>query len=530
MIRQTEEAFSYASPQALATEILKRAQNFQRVGKGSRGEKLQKVGGGLQAGFGVDLADLGISLAKHRKVFFAAAHLLFKKKWLLFIYSSTKILALNCTAVKKWNLKASESLNKLSSMPVAVMFKRYGIQKGGKQAYFQFIQKLSKTNLKTSYEFLPAALITKSGSVPYFKTVGVWDSFPTELPISRSYTEQEIKIPKVASTSLKAVIPENVYSGKLSKVVPVSPKLYSKLNNQVLPKVISTFYKGEVSVEAAKKRLKDALNDWDNSSTEDTSYFLQKRVSEIFGVPLTKYLKDFSNEYEDTDSVYLNGIVKATYDATQTILRKKKVNSLLLYRGVEDDSIKGMGKQLYKKISLGLNPLSSFTTEVSTAVQFGQLLIVATVPAARVFSYTGIGFGCDEEEEVVVIGGKAESIVFNCERVTDWIYDREEEFETLKGRIQDAETPAQKAKLKAQLDEMKRKFGPIYDAIKSNDNSIEAFIKNFQLIQKLKATASEDKKEEPVDFEEGEKDSNWLRTVRDKKKNAKDEPKKDGKE
>lgn len=102
----------------------------------------------------------------------------------------------------------------------------------------------------------------------------------------------------------------------------------------------------------------------------------------------------------------VRAFVRAQYTATQDHLKRLGITELTLVRGWKGRSkISPSGKQ-----RVSLQPASSFTTHKKTADAFsgsGKLrrVIVATVPANKIFSTSVTGFGCLNEREIVVLGG-----------------------------------------------------------------------------------------------------------------------------
>ena len=109
-----------------------------------------------------------------------------------------------------------------------------------------------------------------------------------------------------------------------------------------------------------------------------------------------------SNDEETKETIIK--LLKAQYDETQKLLKKKGIKNLYVYRGV-GDSYNGEKKVV-------LQPLSSFSLERVVAKNFGHNIIQMIVPAEKVFSCPLTGFGCTKETEVVVLGGEYETFKF----------------------------------------------------------------------------------------------------------------------
>jgi len=109
-----------------------------------------------------------------------------------------------------------------------------------------------------------------------------------------------------------------------------------------------------------------------------------------------------SNDEETKETIIK--LLKAQYDETQKLLKKKGIKNLHVYRGV-GNSYNGQSK-------VNLQPLSSFSLERVVAKNFGKNIIQTIVPAEKVFSCPLTGFGCTKETEVVVLGGEYETFEF----------------------------------------------------------------------------------------------------------------------
>jgi hypothetical protein len=100
--------------------------------------------------------------------------------------------------------------------------------------------------------------------------------------------------------------------------------------------------------------------------------------------------------------------LRAQYDATQGFFAEHGVKTLKLFRGFTSKF----------KVETGytdttLRPLSSFSTKESQAAEFALpdnydygYLVEMMVPVEDILAIPGLGFGCYEENEVVVLGCK----------------------------------------------------------------------------------------------------------------------------
>lgn len=93
-------------------------------------------------------------------------------------------------------------------------------------------------------------------------------------------------------------------------------------------------------------------------------------------------------------------VVRAMYENTQRKLKEAGIESVTLTRGVRGETKGKKGDDFDFRASSA----SSFTTEPSTAHQFGRRL-ATKVPRERILSTYCTGFGCRSESEWVVLGG-----------------------------------------------------------------------------------------------------------------------------
>jgi len=98
--------------------------------------------------------------------------------------------------------------------------------------------------------------------------------------------------------------------------------------------------------------------------------------------------------------------VDVTYERTQATLKANKVESLIVYRGV-DRAIGGIASGS-KGVEVSAQPLSSWSTNPNIARAFGGTVMAVKVPRSRIFSTASTGPGCLGEAEIIVIGGEFE--------------------------------------------------------------------------------------------------------------------------
>ena len=113
--------------------------------------------------------------------------------------------------------------------------------------------------------------------------------------------------------------------------------------------------------------------------------------------------------------------IKAQYNETQEWFKKegyKPTDEILLFRGVK-------GERGGTKSQATLQPLSSFSTSYKVATRFGSHILVSKVLVSQIFSHPLSGFGCTEEHEMVVLGGKVDITEINNILDASKLYDKE---------------------------------------------------------------------------------------------------------
>jgi hypothetical protein len=163
---------------------------------------------------------------------------------------------------------------------------------------------------------------------------------------------------------------------------------------------------------------------------------IQYAIKDEFKVsrPYTKHLRlshktpsqATKNDWDDTierirKDKGVRAVIRAHYDETQARLKAQGVTHLTLVRGYGSAAkVDPINEQ-----NVSLQPASSFSMNKSIAGIFapsGSALkkryLTATVEARYVLSTCGTGFGCVNEQEVVVLGGKRRGRV--SKKFSDW--------------------------------------------------------------------------------------------------------------
>jgi len=105
---------------------------------------------------------------------------------------------------------------------------------------------------------------------------------------------------------------------------------------------------------------------------------------------------DLTDNYGDA----IAALVAAQYEVTQEELRLAGITEVTVFRGFDpEEGTFHSGEN----VDVNARALSSWSTNVEQATEFGSTVLRMTVPASQVFSTGATGFGSFLEQEVVVI-------------------------------------------------------------------------------------------------------------------------------
>lgn len=109
----------------------------------------------------------------------------------------------------------------------------------------------------------------------------------------------------------------------------------------------------------------------------------------------------------------LRAFARAQYESTQIWLQKRGIKRVILFRGLSLTSLPRTDENHI--IDVTMNPLSSWTLDYDTALGFARsgnhgsaVMLMAEVPAERIFATPRTGVGCLPEWEIVLLGGLEE--------------------------------------------------------------------------------------------------------------------------
>lgn len=381
---------------------------------------------GLQGGIQVDIGSLGLSLAmSNRRVIFKTSVILFKHKYLLFITGKDKILVFKMKNIKWEQIKTRVKpfpvpTNKLRLTLATTFFSSLGIVSGGVKAFFALIKKLDNSNMQASMKkvLAPAAVIVNKQYIPFaiFRAVDKMpsigaDTQEKEMVVAPKEIKQGIlKRPAVELFQPKKTVTKVTFNG-----TPVALKI--SVNKNLTNKLKSI----GLSETSAKEEVRESVDGWASSATSSSSIDLQTAAANLAKIKPEEVTESFIKSYcriEDgvwrpktltfsaTDAKISSAIAKATYESTQRWLEIKKIRYLRVFRGMDlDKKYTGKSTTSVEQRPIKLNPLSSFTTSVSIAQDFGSHIVGCIAPKERIFSCPATGHGCKNEKEFVLLGG-----------------------------------------------------------------------------------------------------------------------------
>lgn len=181
-------------------------------------------------------------------------------------------------------------------------------------------------------------------------------------------------------------------------------------------------YIGDTDGERVASSL---VSQWANSSGDEHvwSVALQKAVKAEFGIDgMTSHLGNDGGKFREHEEI-LRRFVRAMYDNTQEWLKKKGITEVTVLRGVKGQRYPGPVTPGMADVVL--QPASSFSASFQTAASFAghyhtSYLVAVHVPASQILGTARSGFGCLNEQEVVVLGGKHRAFVARTEDLTDF--------------------------------------------------------------------------------------------------------------
>lgn len=104
-------------------------------------------------------------------------------------------------------------------------------------------------------------------------------------------------------------------------------------------------------------------------------------------------------------------LLRAMYDRTQKMLADAGIENLDVHRGLGSREHTSARFETAKQRCLYTgNACESFSLNLRTARHFGSYMISTTVPRKRILATFLTGFGCADETEVVILGGRGNDV------------------------------------------------------------------------------------------------------------------------
>lgn len=182
------------------------------------------------------------------------------------------------------------------------------------------------------------------------------------------------------------------------------------------------------SEREAVKLSQNIIDSWAASATNGNAVSLATQMSVANVLGTDAVIESASDEgikaarklYEGNKNAF-DSTVNVIYEGTQKTLKEAGVSEVVLWRGsnfkAAPKGLEWLGTRdaVTAKPVLDMNPLSSFAMDFNTASSFSggvgdvEMMTVAKVPAAQVFSLSSSGIGCLTESEVLVVGKKLDA-------------------------------------------------------------------------------------------------------------------------
>jgi capsid protein len=206
---------------------------------------------------------------------------------------------------------------------------------------------------------------------------------------------------------------------KVSKKKTVKAKIKAKRNLKPESKLLRamTEYWGDSDVwkqvgidpdDEKNDKFFDNFNrlveQWNSKSNSAATAPLHQATQKLYGAKLTSYQKNLFAKYKKNTakSKIAEEVASATYKVTQKQLKEAGISgSITLYRGISNKAFSGRKPKEGQKWKG--NALSSWSLNRGVAEAFGAYVVEAKIKTKDIFSYASLGFGLEEESEIVVM-------------------------------------------------------------------------------------------------------------------------------
>jgi capsid protein len=164
------------------------------------------------------------------------------------------------------------------------------------------------------------------------------------------------------------------------------------------------------------------VEEWNSQSNSAATAPLHLAAQKLYGAKLTSFQKKLIAKYKKNPkkNKAAEEVASMSYKLTQARLKEIGVtSSITLYRGVTNNAFSGGGPKAGQKWQG--NALSSWSLSKGIAEAFGERVIEAKIKPKDIFSFASLGFGMEEESEVVVMSSNPIKIenVFDGESARD---------------------------------------------------------------------------------------------------------------
>lgn len=140
---------------------------------------------------------------------------------------------------------------------------------------------------------------------------------------------------------------------------------------------------------------------------------------------LEQYSSDLVDKEMNANFNVYSKFVMGMYNSTQDLLKDRGIDGVVVYRGSQEQELIAPDGTPIKRNTRVLNlmsarakqrPMSSWATSIRTASNFAgglaPIIMGKIVPAEKVIAMPGTGFGCFEENEIVLLGGDLDEVLY----------------------------------------------------------------------------------------------------------------------
>jgi len=229
--------------------------------------------------------------------------------------------------------------------------------------------------------------------------------------ISEKYGDKFDKVMRQMLTSNErklATTPESIRTKAVGKIIGSWAK--SSMNGQARTLAIQQAAVDEFGLHDTATSVPEAITGYHQYMLDNENY---PNRQERYDAATAEIQQDFDKHYAKYGELY-RAVLRAQYDETQAFFQKANVSEIPVWRGYQWGADKTPEWAQNGVQEVPMRPLNSFSYQPSTAYGFAEAnkwlpleraVISATVPVTSVLSCARTGFGCLNEQEVVVLGG-----------------------------------------------------------------------------------------------------------------------------